>query len=145
MTTQGDILLSTWGKVEEIEQSGRGDIYLAKNQKDGSYEVEEFDKKINTEKAEAGVFMDSKSRFIIFHINDRKEDLPDRLHISKKTDSGWSEPVKLSSPVNRDFIWTYGGRIDPQGKYLYFNTGFRGQSEIYRVATKDVPELSPYF
>jgi len=143
--TQGDVLLSTWGKVKGIEQSGRGDIYIARLKDDGSYRVEEFDKNINTEEAEAGVFMDYNNRFIIFHKNNRKKDLPDRLHLSKKTDSGWSQPVKLSSPVNRDFIWTYGGRIDPQGKYLFFNTGFRGQSKIYRVKTSAVKELREFY
>ncbi|NBC02305.1 MAG: hypothetical protein GVY20_01225 [Bacteroidetes bacterium] len=145
LTTQGDVLLSTWGKVEGIEQSGRGDIYIARLKDDGSYSVEEFDKNINTEEAEAGVFMGYDNRFIIFHKNNRKKDLPDRLFISRKLKAGWSEPEMIGPPVNRDFIWTYGGRIDPQGKYFYFNSGFRGQTEIYRVKTSAVKELREFY
>jgi hypothetical protein len=145
MTTQGDILLTTYGELENMEKSGRGDIYIAKLQEDESYEVEEFDEKINTDESEAGVFMDYDNRFIIFHKNNRKKNLKDRLFISRKLPNGWSEPEMIGPPVNRDFTWTYAGRIDPQGKYFYFNSGFRGQTEIYRVATKDVPQLKEFF
>ncbi len=145
MTIQGDILLTTYGELENMEKSGRGDIYFAKLQEDGTYGVEEFDEKINTDESEAGVFMDYDNRFIIFHKNNRKKNLKDRLFISRKLASGWSEPEMIGPPVNRDFTWTYAGRIDPQGKYFYFNSGFRGQTEIYRVATKDVPQLKEFF
>ena len=128
ITEDGDILLTTYGKVEGLEQSGRGDIYIAKLQKDGSYQVEEIDEKLNTKEAEAGVFMDYEKRFILFYKNNKEKNLKDRLFISRKTATGWSEPELIGPPVNRDFTWSYAGRIDPQGEYLYFNTGFRGQS-----------------
>ncbi len=145
MADNGDIALTSYGKVEGAEKSGRADIYLAKLQEDGSYEVDVFDKDINTEEAEAGVFMDYDRRFIIFHKNNRKKGAPDQLYISKKMADGWSTPKKLSSPVNRDFTWSYAGRIDPQGKYLYFNSGFRGKIQIYRIAVNELEELKPFF
>lgn len=145
MADNGDIVLTSFGKVEGAEKSGRADIYLAKLQGDGSYEVDVFDKDINTEEAEAGVFMDYDRRFIIFHKNNRKEGTPDQLYISTKLANGWSTPKKLSAPVNRDFTWSYAGRIDPQGKYLYFNSGFRGKIQIYRTAVNELEELKPFF
>jgi len=145
MAKNGDVILTTYGKVEGLEQTGRGDIYRAKLQEDGSYEVDVFDKDINTKEAEAGVFMDYNQRFIIFHKNNRKKGTPDQLYISTNQADGWSKPKKLSAPVNRDFTWSYAGRIDPQGKYLYFNSGFRGKIQIYRVAVKELEELQPFF
>jgi hypothetical protein len=145
MANDGDVILTTYGKVEGLEQTGRSDIYLAKLLEDGSYEVDVFDKDINTEEAEAGVFMDYDRRFIIFHKNNRKKGTPDQLYISTKQADGWSTPQKLSTPVNREFTWSYAGRIDPQGKYLYFNSGFRGKIQIYRIAVNELEELKPFF
>jgi len=143
-TPDGDILLSTWGQVEGLEPTGRGNIYMAKMTENG-YDVNYIDKSLNTPNAEAGVFMDHKKRFIIFHKKNREKGLSDRLFISKKTSVGWSTPKLMGPPVTRDFTWTYGGRIDPEGKYLFFNSGFRGQTEIFGVPTDEVPELSPFF
>jgi hypothetical protein len=145
MAENGDIVLTSYGKVEGVEKSGRADIYLAKLQKDGYYQLDVFDKDINTEEAEAGVFMDYDRRFIIFHKNNREKGTPDQLYISKKLADRWSTPKKLSAPVNRDFTWSYAGRIDPQGKYLYFNSGFRGKIQIYRIAVNELEELEPFF
>jgi len=143
-TPDEDILLSTWGKVEGLESKGRGDIYIAKKTNNG-YEVDYIDSTLNTPEAEAGVFMDHQGRFIIFYKNNREKGLPDRLFISEKIEGGWSEPKLIGPPVTRDFIWTYAGRIDPEGKYLFFNSGFRGHTEIFRVPTKDISELSEFF
>ena len=145
MAENGDIVLTSYGKVEGVEKSGRADIYLAEIQDDSSYEVGVFDKDINTEEAEAGVFMDYDRRFIIFHKNNREKGTPDQLYISTKQADGWSTPQKLSAPVNRDFTWSYAGRIDPQGKYLYFNSGFRGKIQIYRVAVNELEALQAFF
>jgi len=145
MADNDDIVLTSYGKVEGVEKSGRADIYLAELQDNGSYEVDVFDQDINSGESEAGVFMDYDRRFIIFHKNNREKGTPDQLYISTKQADGWSTPQKLSAPVNRDFTWSYAGRIDPQGKYLYFNSGFRGKIQIYRVAVNELEALQAFF
>jgi len=103
MTKNGDVLISSGGKIDNVEKAGRSDIYIAKLQKDSTYKVEEIDEKFNTNESEAGVFMDYDQRFIIFYKNNRKKNLKDRLFISRKLADGWSEPEMIGPPVNRDF------------------------------------------
>ena len=143
-TPEGDILLSTWGKVEGLEQAGRGDLYLAEKI-DGDYRVSPIAEGLNTDQPEAGASMGPKGEILLFHRSNRVKGLPDRIFMMQKTDSGWSDPALVGPPVTRNFTWTYGGRIDPTGEYLFFNSGFRGQTEIFRVALADIPQLSSFF
>lgn len=140
-TPEGDILLSTWGKVEGLEQAGRGDLYLAKA--DGErYDVQPIVDGLNTEQPEAGASMGPDGDILLFHRSNRDLGLPDRIFKVERTDSGWSEAEIVGPPVTRDFTWTYAGRIDPSGEYLFFNSGFRGQIEIFRIPIADIPDLN---
>jgi hypothetical protein len=143
-TPNGDILLSTWGKVEGLDQAGRGDLYLA--EVDGeNYTVRPITEGLNTEQPEAGVSMGPNGDILLFHRSDRDLGLPDRIFKMEKTDSEWSEPEVVGPPVTRDFTYTYGGRIDPTGEYLFFNSGFRGQTEIFRIPISEIPDLAKSF
>jgi len=143
-TPEGNILLSTWGKVEGLDQAGRGDLYLA--EVDGeNYAVNPIAEGLNTEQPEAGASMGPNGDILLFHRSDRDKGLPDRIFKMEKTESGWSEAELVGPPVTRDFTYTYGGRIDPSGEYLFFNSGFRGNSEIFRIPISEIPDLANSF
>lgn len=140
-TPDGDILLSTWGKVEGLEQAGRGDLYLAKV--DGErYDVQPIADGLNTEQPEAGASMGPNGDILLFHRSDRDLGLPDRIFKMERNETGWTEPELVGPPVTRDFTYTYGGRIDPTGEYLFFNSGFRGDSQIFRIPISQIPDLA---
>jgi hypothetical protein len=143
-TPDGNILLSTWGKVEGMQQAGSGDLYLAKPDGD-DYQVSEIAEGLNTDQPEAGASMGPNGDVLLFHRSNRDKGLPDRIFMKRKTSSGWTGAQLVGPPVTRDFSWTYGGRIDPTGEYLFFNSGFRGQTEIFRIPIADIPDLAPYF
>ena len=135
--------MSTWGKVEELDQVGRGDVYLAEKEGD-NYTVKPITE-LNTEEPEAGASMGPNGNTLLFHRSDRNLGLPDRIFLMDKTESGWSDARVVGPPVTRDFSYTYGGRIDPTGEYLFFNSGFRGDSELFRIPISEIPELKPFF
>lgn len=143
-TPTGGILVTSWGEVPGLEPRGRADLYLAEPAGEGDYRVSLLDGELNTPQVEAGAAMDPWGRFLLFHRKDRERGLPDRLFISERTADGWSEPEQLGPPVNREFTWSYAGRIDPGGTMLFFNTGFRGQTEIFRVPLHEIPRLARY-
>lgn len=48
------------------------------------------------------------------------------LYISNKTAAGWSEPVKIGEPVNREGSLTQQPFVTPDGKYLLFSSDRSG-------------------
>jgi len=140
-TSDGDWLLTSYGKLEGADSSGRADLYVV--ERDGS--ARPLSAAINTPDAEAGAFMDRQGRFVLFHRNRRRPPAhPDRIMISRRTETGWSAPEPLSAPVNTG-LGAWAPRISRDGRHLYFSSVFRGGWQLYRVPTAEVPELRPYF
>lgn len=143
-TANGALLLTSYGKLGEADSSGRADLYTARLEGD-KYKVAPLAGSINTADSEAGAFMDRAGRFVLFHRNSKRPPrYGDKIFISHRQPNGWSDPEPLSAIVNT----ARGGwspRISRDGRYLYFNSSFRGQRHIYRVRTSEIPALARYF
>jgi hypothetical protein len=61
---------------------------------------------------------------------------PTDLWISRRTESGWSEPIRLGETVNTPDEFENFEVFSPDGRYLYFVRGF---ATYYRVAVADLP------
>lgn len=143
-TANGDLLLTSYGKLGEADSAGRADLYIARSEGSG-FTTTAFPPHINTPAAEAGAFMDRQGRFLLFHRNSRKPPrFSDKIFISRREADGWAQPQPLSEVVN-NALGGWAPRISQDGRYLYFNSAFRGQRHIYRVKTSEVPALAPYF
>jgi hypothetical protein len=131
--SDGRIVYSSWGRPDSAINYGKADIYYAVAGEDGSYTTVNLSERINTPIPDAGPSMAFDDRLIMFHR--RVEDAgssTDKLFFSVWENESWSIPKRFEAPVNVRFSFQYGPRLDQKEEYLYYTSGHRGETHLYR-------------
>ena len=142
--SNGDIVYSSWGTPPGTRKVGEGDLYRARNT-DAGWVTELFPGPVNTTASEAGPYVDSSERFVMYHHSRADPPVKDKVYLSERQSNEWGPGIRLPPPVNLDHSSQYGLRIDQSGRYLYWTSHHRGQGHLYRIPVSDIPALKPFF
>ncbi|MEO1052276.1 MAG: alpha/beta hydrolase-fold protein [Bacteroidota bacterium] len=125
---------------------GLGDFYMAKRNKDGSYQAPEIlSGQINAASGEWNLLVSPEADWIIFESSGRDEGLSNYgdLYLSQKTRNGWSKPVHLT------FINSTGSDLNvrylPNSDKLVMISSTRLESKDTSVFEIDKTVLDQYF
>ena len=112
---------------------GRSDIYSAKKNINGNFEINNLGKSINSENSEADVYIAPNEEYLLFASTGREDSYgADDIYISFRNGNTWQTPQNIGPEVN-SFAYEYGAWIDQLDGFLYFNSFRRGTSDIYRI------------
>jgi len=143
LTRDGDLYFWT----ERLDGVGERDVYLAPSDgKGGFLTARPLEAPINSRGRDQLGWISPEGDLMLLTYDGRGGSGEDDIFVSRKTESGWSEPENLGPKVNSAYADS-GARLSPDRRWLVFSSTrpFEGQSagliQVWYLPTENLPAL----